>query len=87
MDTVVRVVSVPSKVTCLRWMTPPLSAPFISAPLLPAVIWFLVRRRRLLLLCLALWPQFEHNGAHTCPVFGTLTEPHDPFRWCFFHAE
>ena len=35
---------------------------------LPAVVWFLVRRRRLLLVCLDLWPQFEHNGAHTCPV-------------------
>ena len=67
-DTVVRVVSVASKVTWLRWMTPPLSPSFISAPLFPAVVWFLVRRRRLLLVCLDLWPQFEHNGAHTCPV-------------------
>ena len=30
--------------------------------------------------CLVLWPQLEHNGAHTCLVFGTLTEPRGPFR-------
>ena len=49
-------------------MTPPLSAPFISAPLLLAGVCFFVRRHRLRLERLALWPQFEHNGTHTCPV-------------------
>ena len=36
---------------------------------------------------LALWPPFAHNGAHTCPVYGTLTEPHGPLRRCFSHAD
>jgi len=36
---------------------------FWYGSLLPAVVWFLVRRHRLLLVCLASRPQFEHNGA------------------------
>ena len=38
---------------------------FWYGSLLPAVVWFLVRRHRLLLVCLASRPQFEHNGARS----------------------
>ena len=68
-------------------MTPRPCALFISAPLLLAVFCLLVRRHRLLLVCFALSPPFELNGANTCPLFERSPSLMVHFVWCLFHVE
>ena len=37
--------------------------------------------------CLTASIRAQWRSLTLAPFFGTLTEPHGPFRWCLFHAE
>ena len=40
-----------------------------------------------MLVCFALWFQFEHNGVHICPGFERAPNLIVHFVWCLYHAE